>query len=147
MFSVSPSCLLAADEHDPDAALQDLLQALEQETEIATKTKMNVDFVPGIVTVFYGDDLLARGIRDVKETLALIPGVELSISTVGVAQVFVRGIGTAFSSGKLKVLLNGVPFNATLNVSTTALSLPTEQIDRIEVIRGPGSAIYGEFAY
>lgn len=143
----SPGSWAAENEPAPDAALLDLLQALEQETEIATKTKMNIDFVPGIVTVFYGDDLLARGVGSVKEALALIPGVELSISTHGQTQVFVRGIGTAFSSGKLKVLLNGVPFNATLNVTTTALNLPTEQIDRIEVIRGPGSAIYGEFAF
>lgn len=145
--AASASLMAAENEPAPDAALMDLLQALEQETEIATKTKMNIDFVPGIVTVFYGDDLLARGVGDVKQALALIPGVELSISTAGQNQVFVRGIGTAFSSGKLKVLLNGVPFNATLNVTTTALSLPTEQIDRIEVIRGPGSAIYGEFAF
>ncbi|MEE8379925.1 MAG: TonB-dependent receptor, partial [Gammaproteobacteria bacterium] len=41
----------------------------------------------------------------------------------------------------------GVPFNSTLSVSTTAFRIPTEQIDRIEVIRGPGSAIYGEFAF
>lgn len=141
--------VVLADENEPvvDPALMDLLQALDQETEIATKTKMNVDFVPGLVTVFYGDDLLSRGVGSVKEALALIPGVELSISSQGQTQVFIRGIGSAFSSGKLKVLLNGVPFNATLNVTTTALELPAEQIDRIEVIRGPGSAIYGEFAF
>ena len=73
--------------------------------------------------------------------------MELSLSSDGQTQVFVRGIGTAFASGKIKVLLNGVPFNATLSVATTALRIPTEQIDRIEVIRGPGSAIYGEFAF
>ena len=129
------------------AALQDLLQALDQETEIATKTKMNIDFVPGMVSVLYGDDLLARGFASAGEAMALIPGVELSLSSDGQSQVFVRGIGTAFSSGKTKVLLNGVPFNSTLSVATTALRIPVEQIDRIEVIRGPGSAIYGEFAF
>lgn len=143
----APNTLAAENEPQVDPALLELLQVLEQETEIATKTKMNIDFVPGLVTVFYGDDLLARGVGSVKEALALIPSVELSISTNGQTQVFVRGIGTAFSSGKLKVLLNGIPFNATLNVTTTALDLPVEQIDRIEVIRGPGSAIYGEFAF
>ena len=140
---------LVAAENDAasDAALQDLLLALDQETEIATKTKMNIDFVPGMVSVLYGEDLLARGIASVVEAMALIPGVELSLSSDGQSQVFVRGIGTAFASGKIKVLLNGVPFNATLSVATTALRIPTEQVDRIEVIRGPGSAIYGEFAF
>lgn len=147
MFGAS-ACLMAAENDSvSDAALQDLLQALDQETEIATKTRMNIDFVPGMVSVLYGDDLLARGIASVVEAMALIPGVELSLSSDGQSQVFVRGIGTAFSSGKTKVLLNGIPFNATLSVATTALRIPTEQVDRIEVIRGPGSAIYGEFAY
>jgi outer membrane receptor for ferrienterochelin and colicins len=137
----------AEDAHSNDAALQDLLQVLDQKTEIATKTKMNVDFVPGMVTVLYGEDLLARGISTVEKAITLIPSVELSFSSDGQSQVFVRGIGTSFSSGKIKVLVNGVPFNSTLSAATTALRLPIEQVDRIEVIRGPGSAIYGEFAY
>lgn len=134
-------------EVDTDSALQDLLGALEQETQIATRTKMNIDFVPGMVSVLYGKDLLDKGVRNAGEALSLIPGVELSVASDGQTQVFVRGIGTAFSSGKIKVLFNGVPFNSTLSVATTSLHVPVEQIDRIEVIRGPGSTIYGEFAY
>lgn len=132
---------------EAEAALQALFGALEQETQIATRTKMNIDFVPGMVSVLYGKDLLERGVRNAGEALALIPGVELSVASDGQSQVFVRGIGTAFSSGKIKVLFNGVPFNSTLSVATTSLHVPVEQIDRIEVIRGPGSTIYGEFAY
>jgi outer membrane receptor for ferrienterochelin and colicins len=137
----------AATTEDADAALQALLGALDQETKIATHTKMNIDFVPGMVSVLYGKDLQDRGVRTASEALSLIPGVELSLSSDGQTQVFVRGIGTTFSSGKIKVLLNGVPFNSTLSVATTSLHIPVEQIDRIEVIRGPGSTIYGEFAY
>ena len=137
----------ATEDADAEAALQALLGALDQETKIATHTKMNIDFVPGMVSVLYGKDLQDRGVRTAGEALSLIPGVELSLSSDGQTQVFVRGIGTAFSSGKIKVLLNGVPFNSTLSVATTSLHIPVEQIDRIEVIRGPGSTIYGEFAY
>lgn len=137
----------ATEDAEAEAALQALFGALEQETQIATRTKMNIDFVPGMVSVLYGSDLQDKGVRNAGEALTLIPGVELSLSTDGQSQVFVRGIGTAFSSGKIKVLLNGVPFNSTLSVATTSLHIPVEQIDRIEVIRGPGSTIYGEFAY
>jgi iron complex outermembrane receptor protein len=129
-----------------DKALEDLLKVLEQETEIATKSKLNIDFVPGMVSVLHGKDLLARGIRTVYEALALIPGIELSMTNDGQYQVVVRGVGKTYSSGKVKFLLNGVSFNATLNATTTALVIPIDLVDRIEVIRGPGSAIYGEFA-
>lgn len=136
-----------ASEPLPDEALLELLQALDQETQIATKTKMNIDFVPGMVSVLYGEELAAKGVRNATEALAMIPGVELSISGDGTTLVFVRGIGSVFASGKIKVLLNGVDFNSTLSVASTALTLPVELIDRIEVIRGPGSTLYGEFAY
>ena len=139
--------VLAAEPAASDDSLQELLQVLEQETAIATKNRLNIDFVPGMVSVLYGDDLLVLGVRTASEAMALVPGVELGLSSDGQTQVFVRGIGTAFASGKVKVLLNGVPFNSTLSVATTALRIPVEQIERIEVIRGSGSAIYGEFAF
>jgi len=131
---------------DADPALEDLLKVLDQETEIATKTKLNIDFVPGMVSVLQGKELLARGVRTVYEALALIPGVELSMTNDGQYQVVVRGVGKTYSSGKVKFLLNGVSFNSTLNAITNAYVIPIDLVDRIEVIRGPGSAIYGEFA-
>lgn len=131
----------------PHDALQALLGALEQETKIATRTKMNIDFVPGMVSILYGKDMVDRGVLDVGEALSLVPGIETIISNDGTMQVLVRGVGSVFSSGKIKMLLNGVAFNATMSAASTALSIPTEQIERIEVIRGPGSTIYGEFAY
>jgi outer membrane receptor for ferrienterochelin and colicins len=129
-----------------EQALEDLLAVLEQETEIATKTKLNIDFVPGMVSVLHGKDLLARGVRTVYEALALIPGIELSMTNDGQYQVVVRGVGKTYSSGKVKFLVNGVSFNSTLNATTPAFVIPIDLVDRIEVIRGPGSAIYGEFA-
>ena len=129
-----------------DDVLQELIQLLDQETELATKTKMNVDFVPGIMSVLHGKDLLARGVQNVHEALGLIPGVEISRTNDGQPQILVRGIGKSFFSSKVKFLLNNTPFNATLGAATTLLILPIEQVERIEVIRGPGSAIYGEYA-
>jgi len=141
--------LLSANDEAPGShdALQALLGALEQETKIATRTKMNIDFVPGMVSVLYGEDLVDRGVQDAGEALSLVPGIETTISNDGTMQVLVRGVGSVFSSGKIKMLMNGVAFNATMSAASTALSIPAEQIERIEVIRGPGSTIYGEFAY
>ena len=129
-----------------DEVLQELMQLLEEETELATKSKMNVDFVPGIMSVLHGKDMLARGVENVYQALGLVPGIEISRTNDGQAQILVRGIGKSFFSSKVKFLLNNTPFNATLGAATTLLILPMEQVERIEVIRGPGSAIYGEYA-
>lgn len=128
-------------------AFEDLLSVLSKETDIATKTKMNIDFVPGMVTVLHGKDLVSKGVLNVFEALKLVPGIDASVSGDGQQQLIVRGIGKLFGSGKVKVLVNGVPFNSTFTAQVTLTSIPTEQVERIEVVRGPGSAIYGEFAY
>ena len=126
--------------------VSDLLRVLDEETEIATRTKLNIDFVPGMVTVLHGKDLLARGVRTVYEALGLVPGVELSMAGDGQYQFLVRGLGKTFASTKAKFLINGVDLNSTLGPVATVHTIPIEQVDRIEVVRGPGSAIYGEYA-
>ncbi len=129
-----------------DSAVDDLLRILDEESAIATKTKLNIDFVPGMVTVLHGRDLLAKGIHTVYEALSLVPGMELSMSSEGQPQFLVRGLGKTFASTKIKFLLNGIDTNTALGPQIVVHGMPIEQIDRIEVIRGPGSAIYGEYA-
>jgi len=141
------SYLMLASLEETEGALEDLLSILGKETEIATKTKMNIDFVPGMVTVLHGKDLLAKGVRTVSEALRLVPGVDIIIAGDGQVQFIFRGIGKVFGSGKVKVLINGIPFNNTLTAQTTLNAIPVEQVERIEIIRGPGSAVYGEFAF
>ena len=130
-----------------DPLLDDLLQELEQVTAIATHTKLNIDYVPGMVSVLHGKDLIRQGIHTLTEALETIPGIEISISNEGQSHYVMRGIGKSFSSGKVKMLVNGRANNAAMSAATTVSLIPMQIIDRIEVIRGPGSAIYGEYAY
>lgn len=134
-------------EETADPLLNDLLQELEQVTQIATHTKLNVDFVPGMVSVLHSEDLLSRGLLTVPEALATVPGIEISVANDGQTNYVMRGIGKSFSSGKVKMLINGRAQNAAMSAASTATLFPVALIDRIEVIRGPGSAIYGEYAY
>ncbi len=128
--------------------LSQLLAILEEETSIATKTKANADFVPGIVTVLRGDELSARGATTIIDALAFVPGIEVSHDRIGTLVSLVRGVGGTFASGNMKVLIDNISINAALSaLANPALQMPIELIDRIEVIRGPGSSLYGEYAY
>jgi len=128
--------------------LQNLLAVLEQQTEIATKTRLNADYVPGLVTVLHAEDVEALGARTVWEALRLVPGLEPSTDQIGGRQTLVRGIGGSFASGNMKILLNGRAMNSALSASANpVLNMPIEQVEHIEVVRGPGSAVHGEFAY
>lgn len=140
----------AVEENVPgdEAELNKLLSVLEKHTEIATKTKLNADYVPGIVTVLSADDLAARGVQNLWEALALVPGFELSMESDGKYTIKTRGNGKTFGFGVIKFLLDSVALNLPVTgVPPPVFSIPVEQIDRIEVIRGPGSALHGEFAY
>ena len=131
-----------------DSQLNDLLALLENETELATKTGMNANFIPGIATVLNGDELLARGARTVWQSLSLVPGIAQGLEMTGERQILSRGVGFGYASGNVKILLDGVSMNSTLLATANAvLDIPIEQIERIEVIRGPGSSVYGEYAY
>lgn len=127
---------------------QALLMLLKEETEIATKTRLNADFVPGMVTVLHSDELKRQGVLNVWQALGRVPGMEATLDKIGSRIVKVRGIGGAFASGNLKIMLNNVAMNSTLSaLSQPIMNMPIEQVKRIEVIRGPGSAVHGEFAY
>ena len=100
---------------DPDEApLGDLLSLLEQETELATRSGMNADFVPGMATILSGTDMLARGARTVWEALSLVPGISQGLEMTGERQVLSRGVGFGYASGNIKFLLDGVSMNSTL---------------------------------
>jgi iron complex outermembrane receptor protein len=122
-----------------------LLRILEKHTELATKNRINADFVPGMVTVLYGDDLEARGVKTLKEALSLVPGMNVYFIRQGFWMSSVRGASEIVTSGNLKILIDGVPFNKAFATDAVP-NIPVEQVERIDVIRGPGSAIHGEFA-
>jgi iron complex outermembrane receptor protein len=70
------------------------------------------------------------------------------MNETGMRSITVRGIGNIFEPSKVKLLLNSKALNASASSTTgTLFETPIEQIERVEFIRGPGSAIHGEFAY
>ena len=140
---VAPAALRAAEEEEAE-----LLAVLQQETDIATKTRMNSDFVPGIVTILDGDRLRALGVRTVWDAMPYVPGVQAWLDGGGTPSVTVRGIPFPFNSGSIQILLNGSPIGReAAGLNSSVLFVPMTQVERIEFIRGPGSILYGDYAF
>ena len=128
--------------------LDHLMGVLDKHTDIATSTKMNADYIPGMVTVLQGRDVEARGKRNVMEALTLVPGLDISLGQDGTPSMTSRGIGTPYLPATSLIILDGISINNTTSgTGSITFGIPIEQIDRIEVIRGPGTSINGEFAY
>jgi outer membrane receptor for ferrienterochelin and colicins len=123
----------------------ELLAVLDEATELATKNRVNVDYVPGIMTVLERAEMLALGVRTVAEALTLVPGVLVERDGTGEMRLSIRGQEN--STGTVKILIDSVPMNTSDGALLIFDEMPVEQVERIEVIRGPGSALYGEFAF
>ena len=133
---------------DESAEMDALLALLEEETELATQSKMNADYVPGMVSILHARVLEARGLNTVAEALGQVAGFYMSVDNAGAQVAIVRGVGASLGASNLKLMLNGFPVNRAVDASADwLLRLPLEQVERIEVIRGPGSALYGEYAF
>ncbi|HEX6251920.1 MAG TPA: TonB-dependent receptor [Gemmatimonadaceae bacterium] len=92
------------------------------------------------VTVISGGELRAAGITRVSEALRFVPGAAVTGSgAVGsVTALFLRGGESRYT----KVLIDGVAVNAVGGYFDFS-HLTTDNVDRIEVVRGPGSVVYG----
>ena len=109
----------------------------------ATRSELARDRVPESVTVLTGEQLRRQGITNVAEALRQVPGVALaqSASYGSATSVFIRGGESKFT----KVLLDGVPVNDAGGAFDFS-SLTTDNVERIEIVRGPSSVLYGSDA-
>ena len=130
----------------PTTLDDDLLALLNTPVTVASKKAMTTREAPGIVTLITRDDILASGARDLKEVLnTLAPGFQFGSDVQGVVGIAVRGAWA--HEGKVLLLIDGVEMNETKYANSPyGGHFPIDQIARIEIIRGPGSAMYGGFA-
>jgi len=116
---------------------------------IATGEKQTLRRAPSIATVITAEDIAAMGATDLDEVMETVPGVHVARSANLYAPLYIfRGIYTQANTETL-MLLNGVPMTTLYagNRGNIWGGLPLENVARIEVIRGPGSALYGADAF
>ncbi|MGZ4049892.1 MAG: TonB-dependent receptor plug domain-containing protein, partial [Bacteroidia bacterium] len=100
---------------------------------------------PSIVSLITEEEIKNSGARDLMDILNMVPGIDFGVDVEGVVGIGMRGNWA--HEGKVLLLLDGQEMNEGL-FGTTQFGnhIPVDQIKKIEVIRGPGSAIYGGYA-
>lgn len=117
--------------------------ALPEVTVTATRYPVPSDSLAATLTVLHGEELRAEGIRFVGDALRQVPGVQV-VQGGGygaTTSLFMRG----GESDYVKVLIDGVPVNDPGGAYDFG-SLTTDNVDRIEILRGPASVLYGSDA-
>lgn len=100
---------------------------------------------PGIITLITKDEIRNSGARDLMDVLRMVPGIEFGQDVIGAVGLIVRGAWA--QEGKVLLLIDGQEMNElAYNSLPLGNRYNVDQIERVEVIRGPGSARYGGFA-
>ena len=117
---------------------------------LVTGSKQPLRRAPAVATVITADDIAASGATDLDEVLETVPGLHVSRSTIVNQPIYVmRGIYSNPTNPQILLLQNGVPMTSLYSGDKGNVwgGLPLENLARIEIIRGPGSALYGADAY
>lgn len=141
--------LAAAQQDDAQQEDLDLEELLEVEIEVATGFPQPLSLAPAVASVITAADIEEMGATHLDEVLETVPGLHVGLAKGrGLDPVYaIRGIQSSLSSQVL-ILVNGVPITQLQNGGAIlGFQLPVASIARVEVIRGPGSAIYGADAF
>lgn len=116
---------------------------------IATGNRQPLRRAPAVASVITRDDILALGARDLDDALAGVPGLHVSRSSLIYNPIYsFRGNFSQFNPQVL-LLINGIPMTSVFagDRGNAWGGMPVDNVERIEVIRGPGSALYGADAF
>ncbi|MHC4453697.1 MAG: TonB-dependent receptor plug domain-containing protein [Planctomycetota bacterium] len=144
------SSLVDLSAQDEGTGLEEMLAIFSEEKIVvsALKKPSSVLKSPSIMSVITARQIKQMGFRTLVDVLKIVPGFYISMDETGEREIAVRGV-LDDASQKIKVLINGHSINdvwrggAMWNFD----DLPVENVKRIEIIRGPGSALYGQNAF
>ncbi len=118
------------------------------ETEIISSTKIatKISAAPSSITVYNHKDIKYLGARKLSDILILVPGIQIQTKGNNREKLWVRGVQSEFNN-KIALYIDNIPLRNAFNEFQIDEELPIESIKKIEIIRGPGSALYGANAF
>lgn len=111
--------------------------ALDEYVVTATRTMKQLQEVPASVSVVTAKEIEEKNIMSVPEAVATLPGVYKSQAAQG--GITLRGFG----SSDILVMVDGMYINSARNNEVAWEMVPIDNVERIEVVRGAGSSLYG----
>jgi outer membrane receptor for ferrienterochelin and colicins len=142
-----PSLDLEADKNDPSIQEMMKLDIEELSVSVASKREESISEAPGIITVITTEEIEKFGGNNLGEVLSRLPNTYRYASTaLRDNSTTIRGQQINISDNKSLILLNGRPMRDSLtggNNMAFYRAIPLGIIERIEMVRGPGSVLYG----
>ncbi|GAA0195987.1 hypothetical protein GCM10009122_60350 [Fulvivirga kasyanovii] len=131
-----------------DLSLEELLNV---KVTTASKTEETVRDAPGVVSVITTKEIESYGATNLAEVLDRVAGIYMTSSFLVENNLpSIRGETNAHWATKVLVLIDGRPYRESFlggNITNVLNGFPLTIVDRVEVIRGPGSVLYGTNAF
>ena len=145
IFASSQAIAASQEEEDLfDLSLEELISMeIPDVTSVSRKKQRLMDSAAAIY-VITNDDLRRTGVTSIPEALRMVPGMQVAKLNANTWSISTRGFNYIFAN-KLLVLIDGRTVYSPLfsGVNWDVQDTMMEDIDRIEVIRGPGAALWG----
>jgi outer membrane receptor protein involved in Fe transport len=129
----------------PTPAPTPVSRTTEQVVVSATKVPEDPVNVPGGVSVVTGEELRRRGARTLADALQDVAGLDTANGSDNGSRVPNIGLWGLKEFDALLVTVDGIPVGGPFNPSLT--QIPVEDIERIEIVRGPQGTLYGVSAF
>lgn len=99
---------------------------------------------PGSITLLSGKDVQVTDGNNFAALLNSVPGVYMHSGTYATSRIVIRGMGsrTPYNTNRIKAYLNDIPITSSDGISTPE-DIDLTGLDRIEIVKGPSSALYG----
>ena len=141
-----------AQEEEEQVTVEDYFKLVQEGKVItSTKTERLLKTAPHAVTVITRKQIEESGATTLSEVLRVVPGLNARLTPMG-GQIGIRSFGTTPFSERVLFLIDGTPYNSPDKGGYPGHPayedfFPIEAIKRVEVIKGPGSALYGQNAF
>lgn len=129
---------------DQDLGSMGIEDLMKLQVTTASRQEQSFMNVPAAIYVVTGDDIRKSGAATVPDMLRMVPGLQVFVVDGNKWSVSIRGFGSRYAN-KLQVLVDGRSIYTPLfsGVYWDSNLLSPDEIERIEVIRGPGGALWG----
>lgn len=136
---------------DEEALRRELEELMNTKITVASKTAESPNAAPGIITAISRRELEGFAAQNLGQVLNRVVGMSLQSPDIFVKQsVVIRGQETTPYNNHILVLLNGRPMRDPITGGLNGSywnSFPLAMVEKLEIIRGPGSVLYGSCAY
>ncbi len=148
VYGLASGISLAEDVYSLLETEERLLLLGEEFAITPTKTFRSVKKNPSIVTVIDKQQIKNMGAQTLADVLRNVPGIGITIMRYGKYEIEVRGIKTV-NSEKVLFMIDGHKVEFPISGGSTWVfdDVIVDNIERIEIVRGPGSALYGTGAF